>query len=44
MLLCAKKVKSVEEGKKILRENIANGKGLKSLKNLLRLKVAMYHQ
>ena len=36
MLLCAEKVTSLEEGKALLRENIANGKGLEKLKEFIK--------
>lgn len=36
MLVCAKKAKNFEEGKKLLMENIDNGKGLEKLKEFVR--------
>ena len=36
MLLCAKKVENVEEGRKLLLENIENGKGLEKLKEFIK--------
>ena len=36
MLLCAKVVSSIEEGKKMLQENISNGKGLEKLKEFVK--------
>ena len=36
MLLCAEKVTSIEEGKALLKENIANGKGLEKLKEFIK--------
>ena len=36
MLVCAKKAKDFEEGKKLLMENIDNGKGLEKLKEFVR--------
>jgi len=35
MLICAKKVKSFDEGKALLLENIENGKGIKKLKEFV---------
>ena len=36
MLLCAKKAESEEEARKMLQENIANGKGLEKLKEFIK--------
>ena len=36
MLLCAKVVSSIEEGKKMLQENISNGKGLEKLNEFVK--------
>ena len=44
MLLCAKMAESEEEARKMLMENIKNGKGLESLRTLLRHKVGILAQ
>ena len=36
MLICAKKTSSIEEGKKMLEENIKNGKGIEKLKEFVK--------